>query len=106
MAKVDTNTETVAEEQTQKAAKAKPQVNHAALRKYVKMHIPPARPGEEQSIYVGVNGFGTLVPRGKTVSLPKYVADHLAHVLRAEEKYERDVAKSHQQPDDHINRTY
>ena len=76
------------------------------LRKYVKMHIPPARPGEEQSIYVGINGHGILVPRGKTVSLPKYVAEHLAHVLRAEEKYERDVAKSHQQPDDHINRTY
>ena len=105
MAKEETNTKPTAEEQTVKVEK-KPQVNHANLRKYVKMHIPQARPGEEQSIYVGVNGFGTLVPRGKTVSLPKYVADNLAHVLRAEEKYERDVAKSHQQPDDHINRTY
>lgn len=80
--------------------------NAAKNRQYVKMHVPPARPGEEQSIYVGINGHGILVPRGKTVSLPKYVAEHLAHVLRAEEKYERDVAKSHQQPDDHINRMY
>ena len=102
MAKASSNIETMAEE----TMAAKPQVNHTALRKYVKMYVPPARPGEEQSIYVGVNGHGTLVPRGKTVSLPKYVADHLQHVLRAEEKYERDVAKSHQQPDDHINRMY
>lgn len=58
----------------------------------VTVMVPLGRAGEEQQIFLSVNGRTWLVPRGKQVELPAYAADVLKKTLRQELKYERDVA--------------
>lgn len=82
-------------DKTKGAAKVQ-RVNADKLHRQVQMYIPPARAGEEREFYVAVNGKGMYVPKGKTVTLPRYVADHLRQVIRLEERYERTVAETHE----------
>lgn len=82
----------------EKATKPKIPANTDKLRKYVQMYIPAARPGEERQTYVSVNGRGMYVPRGKVISVPRYVADQIRHTLKLDAKYEREVAETHEKP--------
>lgn len=43
----------------------------------VSVHVPKI-PGEDPMLYVGLNGKGWNIPRGKTVEVPKPVADIIA----------------------------
>lgn len=70
-------------------------VNNKILKSNVSLAIPYARAGEEQKIFVSVSGRNFSVPRGKVVTLPKYVAECVENVLRQEAKYEREVAQTY-----------
>lgn len=53
--------------------------------KTVKMWVPKVPDGEEQVLFVGVNGKGYRVQRGKTVEVPEEVAEVLKNAQLAEE---------------------
>ena len=73
--------------------------NTDKLKKYEQIYIPAARAGEERQTYISVNGKGMYVPKGKTVTVPRYVADQIRHTMRLEKRYEEDVAKSQEKED-------
>ena len=56
---------------------------------------PLGRAGEEQQIFLSVNGRTWLIPRGKPVELPLYAVEVLKKTLRQELKYERGVAETY-----------
>lgn len=70
-------------------------VNEENQLKYVSVYVPPASAGEEQQLLLSINGESRYVPRGRTVTLPKYAAELLLHTLRLEQKYEMDVAATY-----------
>lgn len=70
-------------------------VDEAKLLEHVQVILPNARPGEEKQVFAAVNGRRFLVPRGRQVSLPRYVAEMLQGVLAQEQKYEREVAQTY-----------
>ena len=72
-----------------------PRVDEAALMENVQVALPHGRPGEEQQVFVAVNGRRYLVPRGKQVSVPRYVAEMLWNVLAQERRYEQEVAQTY-----------
>lgn len=74
-----------------------PSVNEDILEEYIDYDVPPARVGEEQQMYVALQGFGRLIPRGQTVTLPRKVVIFLKQKFMLEQKYERDVAKTYEQ---------
>ena len=70
-------------------------VAEVALMENVQVYLPRGRTGEEQQVFVAVNGRRFLVPRGRQVSLPAYVAEMLQGVLMQEKRYEREVAQTY-----------
>lgn len=86
------------------AAKQQKQVAnpYAYLDEPVTVYVPRAQAGEEQQLYLSVNGNSMYVPRGRNVQLPRYAAEVLMQTLRLEEKYERDVAETYRNPSNAI----
>lgn len=52
----------------------------------VSVTIPRARYGEEENLFVAVNGVNYIVPKGKTVDVPDFVAAEIARAQAAEDK--------------------
>lgn len=63
-----------ANETKSKAAEAEPIVDD-----YVMIRLPRPLPGEEDTIFVGVNGKGYRIRRGEDVEVPSSVAEVLSH---------------------------
>jgi hypothetical protein len=78
------------------AKAAAPVVNRDNLKKLKTIFVPYAKAGEEQKLFVAVNGRTYSVPRGKNVTLPKYIADTIEHALKMEAKYEAEVAHTYE----------
>lgn len=49
----------------------------------VKMSLPKAREGQEQEVFVGVNGVGYRIRKGVEVEVPAAVAEVLRHADQA-----------------------
>ena len=58
------------------------------MREMVPVHLPKI-PGEHTTVFVGINGRSWQIPRGKTVEVPKPVADMLKERDRRQEEAER-----------------
>lgn len=58
---------------------------------YVKLTLPRARVNEDPNLYVAINGYTYLIPKGKTSEVPAFVADE---VHRSQEAMERFYATS------------
>ena len=72
-----------AETGTKKSGTAEP-----VLRKTVTLRLPRARAGEEDTVFVGVNGKAWRIRRGVTVEVPRSVAEVLRNGMSAEERAE------------------
>lgn len=48
------------------------------------IYIPRASGNDEPNLFVSVNGRNFLLPKGKTSSVPKYVADEIERARRAQ----------------------
>lgn len=55
----------------------------------VKIRLPKAREGQEQEIFVGVNGTGYRIRKGVEVSVPAAVAEVLRHAEEAADTNDR-----------------
>ena len=55
------------------------------------MYVPRLPVGEQQNIYVNINGKGFNIPRGKNVDMPRPVADIIKRALKAEQRYDEGV---------------
>lgn len=56
--------------------------------------IPYAPAGEQQNMYVGMNGKTYNIPRGKSVELPMPVWEIIKRALAAERKVEEELRKN------------
>jgi len=50
----------------------------------VTVELPRARGSEAREVFVGVNGVNYLIPRGKAVEVPAFVAEELSRAAAAE----------------------
>lgn len=50
----------------------------------VDIYIPRAASNEDPNLFVSVNGMNFLLPKGKTSSVPKFVADEVERAKRAQ----------------------
>lgn len=50
----------------------------------VEIYIPRASGNDEPNLFVSVNGRNFILPKGKTSSVPKYVADEIERARRAQ----------------------
>lgn len=55
----------------------------------VKIRLPKAQEGQEQEVFVGVNGTGYRIRRGVEVEVPCFVEEVLRHAEEAAEQNER-----------------
>lgn len=53
----------------------------------VKIRIPKLSQKEEPNLFVGINGVNYLIPRGKEVEVPQFVADEIERSNAAREKF-------------------
>ena len=60
----------------------------AGARKTVTLRLPRARAGEEDVVFIGVNGKAWRIRRGVTVEVPRSVAEVLRNSMSAEERAE------------------
>lgn len=51
----------------------------------VKITLPRARKGEAEDLFVSINGVNYLVPKGKTVEVPDFVAEEIRRAQAAED---------------------
>ena len=54
----------------------------------VEVFVPKAYANEDKSFYVGINGKGYNLPRGKRVMVPPEVAAEVNRAVKAQERYE------------------
>ena len=47
--------------------------------------------GDEKTLLVSVNGYNCVVPRGKTVNVPSFVADELRRSLAAQDRLDETI---------------
>lgn len=51
----------------------------------VKITLPKARGSEPKELFVGINGVSYLVPKGKPVEVPDFVAEEIKRAQAAED---------------------
>lgn len=51
----------------------------------VKITLPKARGNEPKELFVGINGVSYLIPKGKPVEVPDYVAEEVKRAQAAED---------------------
>ena len=49
--------------------------------------LPRAAKGEDQNFYVFINGVSYIIPRGKNVEVPDFVAAEINRSIEAENKF-------------------
>ena len=69
-------------EDTEKTVESAESARGGAKGKKVSITLPRAKSGEDREVFVGINGVNYLIPRGKEVEVPDYVA---AEIRRAED---------------------
>ena len=70
------------------AAETETMGEKSAPRKTVTLRLPRARAGEEDTVFIGVNGKAWRIRRGVTVEVPRSVAEVLRNSMSAEERAE------------------
>lgn len=75
---------------TKKTAAAEATEQTAAdVNKRVSIYIPKGESKrDDPNLFVGVNGMNFILPRGKTSSVPAFVADEIKRALEAEDAYD------------------
>lgn len=53
----------------------------------VKIKIPRGNAKDEQDVFVGINGVNYIVPKGKEVSVPDFVAQEIERSQAAQERF-------------------
>lgn len=53
----------------------------------VKIKIPRGNAKDEQDVFVGINGVNYIVPKGKEVSVPGFVAQEIERSQAAQERF-------------------
>ncbi len=51
----------------------------------VKITLPKARGNEPKELFVGINGVSYLIPKGKPVEVPDFVAEEIRRAQAAED---------------------
>ncbi len=51
----------------------------------VTVTLPRARYGEEENLFIGINGVNYLIPKGKPVDVPTFVAEEIKSAQAAED---------------------
>ena len=51
----------------------------------VKISLPRARKGEDENLLVGINGVNYIIPKGKEVDVPAFVAEEVARSQKADD---------------------
>ncbi len=59
------------------------------MSKMVKVRLPKAQQGQEQEVFVGVNGVGYRIRKGVEVSVPAAVAEVLRNAEAAADRNDR-----------------
>ena len=57
----------------------------------VDIYIPRASGNDEPNLFVSVNGMNFLLPKGKTSSVPKSVADEIERARRAQAALDENI---------------
>jgi len=71
------------------------ELNEAHLNEYVTIVVPRALAKAEQVLFAAVNGEVYNIPRGKAVSVPRYVAQMIEAQQRAKDNYEQSVSDTY-----------
>lgn len=71
----------------------KPAIQYNTKKKVTKT-IPYANNGEQQNMFVSLNGKSWNVPRGQAVTLPAAVWEIIDRALAAERKYQEDLRRN------------
>lgn len=66
------------------------------------VHLPRAAQGEDKSLYVGVNGRGMQVPKGKSVEVPLPIYERIQIML---EMQDEDAAYREEIPNDYAKQS-
>ena len=56
------------------------------VKERVSVALPRARHGEEENLFVGVNGVNYIVPKGRSVDVPDFVAEEIRRAQEAEDR--------------------
>ena len=90
----------MAKEETKKteapALATEVEVNEALLNEYVTVTAPRAQGKADQTLLVVVNGRVWNIPRGKPVTVPKYVKDMIEDQQRRSYAYEQAVSETYE----------
>lgn len=57
----------------------------------VEIFVPRGYANDEPNLFIGVNGVGYLLPKGKTSKVPKFVADEFKRSQKAQEILDKRV---------------
>ena len=83
------NNEPKEEKQEQMTAESSkenaPQKKTVTKAKRVDIFVPRAAAGDDQNVFIGINGRNYILPCGKTSSVPQEVADEFNRAQKAEE---------------------
>lgn len=60
--------------------------NSLDIKERVSVTLPRARYGEEENLFVAINGVNYIVPKGKAVDVPDFVAEEIRRAQEAEER--------------------
>ena len=58
---------------------------------YVELFVPRGTINDDPNLYIGINGVGYLLPRGKTSSVPDFVKAEYERSIKAEENFNATV---------------
>lgn len=70
-------------------------VNEDRLNEYVSVTAPRAQVRADQTLMVSVNGQVWNIPRGKPVTVPRYVAEKIEDMVRRTDAYEASIAETY-----------
>lgn len=59
----------------------------------VEVFIPKGYANDEPNLFVSVNGVGYLLPKGKTSTVPKAIAEEIARSNKAQQKMDENIDK-------------
>lgn len=71
------------------------EVNEEIQNEYVSVTVPRAPARADQTIMVSVNGMVYNIPRGKAVTVPRFVAEKIWDMIVRVEAYEAAVAETY-----------
>lgn len=80
--------------ETKMESKAAKTATTDPMQEKISRAVPYARAGEQQSLWVCLNGKAYNIPRGKAVELPKPVWEIIDRMLAAERKQQEELRRN------------